>query len=65
MKKIKQKDERDIRWEKFMRYLDLLFKYWEIKDTLWREYPDRMSESTKNLARIWLNRGLIKCKHEE
>ena len=65
MKKVQQKDERDIKWEKFMRYLDLLFKYWEIKDTLWREYPDRMSESTKRLVKICLDREYVKCKHEE
>lgn len=65
MRKYSSKDEMDIKWEKTMRYYDLSSKYWEIRKTLWEEYPEKMRESTKNLASICLKWGLIKCKHEE
>ena len=65
MRKYSSKDEMDIEWEKTMRYWDLSSKCWEIRKTLWKEYPERMNKSTKNLAEFCLNMGLIKCKHEE
>ena len=64
MSRVQQKDERDIKWEKMMRYWDLSNKRLEITKTLWKEYPDRMMESTKNLAEYCLSCGLVKCRHE-
>lgn len=64
MNKVQQKDERDIRWEKMIRYWDLSNKRWEITKTMWKEYPERMMESTKNLAEYCLRSGLVKCRHE-
>ena len=64
MPKNLSKNEFDIKWDKMMRYWDLISKYGEIRDTLWHEYPERMSESTKKLARYCLDSGYIKCKHE-
>lgn len=55
----------DIKWKKTMKYWDLSSKCWEIRKTLWKEYPEKINESTKNLAEFCLNIGLIKCKHEE
>ena len=64
MNKVQQKDEFDIKWRRWNRYWDLTIKYWEIGDTLRQEFPERMSESAKKSAEIWLDSGLVKCKHE-
>lgn len=65
MKKYLLQSEVDIKWEKTMKYVDLMFKYMDIREILWREYPDKMSESTKRFVRICLDREYVKCKHEE
>lgn len=64
MNKVQQKDQLDIKWKKMERYWDLIFKYSELRDTLWFEYPERMSESIKKFVRYCLASGFVKCRHE-
>lgn len=64
MPKVQQNEDLDMKWDKIMRYWKLSDKRWEITKTLWKEYPERMTESTKNLAEYCLRIGAIKCKHE-
>lgn len=50
--------------ERISRYMELKLAQWKIEDQLRYEFPDEMWESRKNLARIMLGRGIIKCEHE-
>jgi len=57
--------DRDIEFDKKMRYVNLMVAKWRIEEELNREYPYKMHESRKNLARIMLKWRAINCKHEE
>ena len=59
-----KKVQNDRRFDKKMRYFQLIVDRFEIENKLWHEYPDEMSDSTIKLAEKMLKIGLIKCKHE-
>ena len=50
---------------KTMRYIDLMFAYWDIRDKLRTEFPDKFYESNRLFALKMLNAELIECKHEQ
>lgn len=58
-------DETLEKLDRIIRFMELKLAQWKIEDQLNHEFPDKMWESRKNLARIMIRRGIIKCEHEE
>lgn len=42
-----------------------MFAYWDIRHKLRDEFPDKFYDSNRSFAQKMLDRGLIKCKHEQ
>ncbi len=59
-----RKVQEDGKFEKKIRYFQLIVDRFETENELWHEYPDEMSHATTKLAEKMLKVGLIKCKHE-
>ncbi|OGH17252.1 MAG: hypothetical protein A3C30_01445 [Candidatus Levybacteria bacterium RIFCSPHIGHO2_02_FULL_40_18] len=62
---MKNRQAQDRKFEKKMKYYELIFERWENENRLWHEYPDEMSQSTLRLSEKMLKYELIKCKHEK
>ncbi|MBI4097481.1 MAG: hypothetical protein HY426_00395 [Candidatus Levybacteria bacterium] len=60
----KTPDDKDIKFNRKMRYIDLMFAKMKIEEELNYYYPEEMAESRKKLAQTMLKWGVIKCRHE-
>lgn len=59
----KQILENNEKWNKQMRYIDLMLKYVDVRSELFREYPEKMWNSEKRFAKRILSEGIIECDH--
>ena len=55
----------ETKFDRIIRYMNLMLAKWRIEEELNREYPDEMSKHRKRLAQMMLKRGVIKCEHEK
>ena len=55
----------ETKFDRIIRYMNLMLAKWRIEEELNREYPDEMSKHRKRLAQMMLRRGVIKCEHEK
>ena len=53
----------ETKFDRIIRYMNLMLAKWRIEEELNREYPDEMSKHRKRLAQMMLKRGVIKCEH--
>lgn len=58
-------NDRDREFDRKIKYYQLLLAKWEIEYELRHEYPEETFNSHKRFAKMYLNAGLIKCKHEK
>ena len=55
----------ETKFDRIIRYMNLMLAKWIIEEELNREYPDEMSKHRKRLAQMMLRRGVINCEHEK
>src|SRR3989344_3440190 len=65
MKNQKIENDIDAKWERTMRYLNLMFAQWDIRDKIKHEFPEKYFESEKSLCQILIERKIIKCNHKK
>ena len=55
----------EFKLERTIRYLDLMVNLWDVRSKLRNEFPDKFFDANEHFAQKMLDRGLIKCKHEQ
>ena|SRR3989338_431281 len=65
MKNQKIENDIDAKWERTMRYLNLMFAQWDIRDKIKHEFPEKYFESEKSLCQILIDRDIIECDHSK